>query len=336
MGSVFERVRTYAQKNNIKKVGFTFTGGEVLLLGHDYLSTLFSLARRIYHKPGPQIKLGLQTNATLIDGDYIELFKKYRINPGISFDVFGSQRRFKNGESMGQTVIDRMMLLLKNKIDFGVLVVINRNNYRRAKEMYQVLDQAGITFNTLDLHPWSYEYCPQLTISRENYVRFLKDLAKVYLANRIGSLEVFKRLLTGGPEKALFCGFAKYCLVGLRFIENNGDVYPCDTLRFKELYLGNILRDPLEKIMSSPVLAKLKGRAKNVERQCRECKYVRICSGGCMAYAYMEGDIMHKSKNACQVYKAMFEYFEKYLRKNGQEMKYLVPAPASSGKSPEH
>jgi len=312
-----------------------------LLLGHEYLSSLFSLAKKVYQRPGPKVKLGLQTNATLIDEGYLKLFKKYKISPGISFDVFGSQRRFKNGGSMSEAVIDKMILLSKNRIGFGVLAVINRNNYRRAKEMYQILDQAGISFNTLDLHPWSYEYCPQLTISRENYITFLKDLAKAYLANRkphirIGTLDVFRRLLLNGPEQARLCSFTKYCLLGLRFIENNGDVYPCDTLRFKKLYLGNILRDSLEKIMNSPVLEKLKRRTKNIELQCRKCKYVRICSGGCMAYANMEGDILHRSKNACRVNKAMFEYFEKYLKKNGKEMKYLAPASALPGKSLEH
>jgi len=303
-------------------VDLSFTGGEVLLLGRDYLARLFQASRQTFKKTKIRLDLGIQTNLTLMDKAYIKLLKRYRAAVGISFDVFGKQRRFKGGTSIDQAIIDKMILMLQNGLRFGAITVINRSNYRKGKEIFEFFNKIGISFHTINLHPWSYQFCPQLKISERKYVEFLKAMARAYLSAKkrrihMGIIDSYLNLLENGPGHASQCNFFKSCLGSIIFIENNGEVYPCCSLRYPELYLGNILKTPLEKILRSKVLARLSQRPARIERQCQNCRYVKICGGGCPAYSYLEGDILGRSRSACKIDKAMFKYFEEYLRRKG-------------------
>jgi radical SAM protein with 4Fe4S-binding SPASM domain len=57
----------------------------------------------------------------------------------------------------------------------------------------------------------------------------------------------------------------------------NGDVYPCQSY-FESL--GNILRDPWQKIWNNPLATKIRQR-EYVEPKCKDCPELHICGGGC-------------------------------------------------------
>lgn len=57
----------------------------------------------------------------------------------------------------------------------------------------------------------------------------------------------------------------------------NGDVYPCQSY-FESL--GNILKDPWEKIWHHPLAEKLR-RKDTAEEKCKECSQLQVCGGGC-------------------------------------------------------
>jgi len=57
----------------------------------------------------------------------------------------------------------------------------------------------------------------------------------------------------------------------------NGDVYPCQSY-FESL--GNILRDPWQKIWNNPLATKIRNR-EYVEPKCKNCPELHICGGGC-------------------------------------------------------
>jgi radical SAM protein with 4Fe4S-binding SPASM domain len=57
----------------------------------------------------------------------------------------------------------------------------------------------------------------------------------------------------------------------------NGDVYPCQSY-FESL--GNILKDPWEKIWNHPLATKIRNR-EYVEPKCKDCPELQVCGGGC-------------------------------------------------------
>lgn len=64
-----------------KETDITFHGGEPLLIGHDLLRKGCEII-----KSYPNTTIGMQTNSSLVDDTFIELFLKYNIQIGTSID----------------------------------------------------------------------------------------------------------------------------------------------------------------------------------------------------------------------------------------------------------
>jgi radical SAM protein with 4Fe4S-binding SPASM domain len=324
MEIILNKIKDYCLKHKIKKVYLCLTGGEVLLLGKEYLTSFFQLAQQILEQVKIKVKFSIQTNLSLMNQEYISILKNFSVSVGTSFDVFGGLRRFKNGKTADQAIIEKMILMLKNGIHFSGIVVVTTKNYKKGAGIYSFYNKIYTDFHSLKLHPWSKDYCPQLMVSPRQYVEYLKTVVQKYLRVKsnikLGDIDSYVNLLTKGPGTAYLCSFSKNCIKNGTFIENNGDIYPCCSLRYKDLYLGNILRDSLEEIYSSPVLTRLKERRKSVEEKCKGCRYAKICSGGCMAYAYGEGDILSPSKTGCAINKVMFDFIGRKLRNRGRKL----------------
>jgi uncharacterized protein len=321
MALILQKIKAYCLANKLKKVRLSYSGGEPLLLGTKYLAALSRLSDRILGQFGIEVQINVETNLTLMDEEYIRIFKKHQISVVASFDVFGQLRQFKSGVSSDQIIIDKMILMLKHRLPFSATVVVTKRNFKRGAQIYDFFKKIFIDFLTLKVHAWSGSFLPRLLISDQEYIRFLKTIADKYLEEKpnISNINVdsYVRLLQKIKDRYLLCYYAKDCLKGKVFIDNDGEVYPCSNLRYREFRLGNILCDPLEAIFDAPILKRLKQRYSYIKKECRQCKYVTICSGGCMAVAHSEGRIMGKSRSCCSINRAMFKFVWSKLKNRG-------------------
>jgi uncharacterized protein len=80
-----------AMKEEYERTGKTISlhGGEPLVLPKKDLEELFAYAKKLGGSTG------LQTNGLAIDDDHIEMFKKYDVHVGISFDGPGELNRLR-------------------------------------------------------------------------------------------------------------------------------------------------------------------------------------------------------------------------------------------------
>ena len=73
------------------------------------------------------MRFSIQTNATLINQEYIDLFKDYGIHVGISLDGYdvntNKYRVYKNGRNSFGDVIDKIRLLKKNNMRLILLIL---------------------------------------------------------------------------------------------------------------------------------------------------------------------------------------------------------------------
>jgi radical SAM protein with 4Fe4S-binding SPASM domain len=67
------------------------------------------------------------------------------------------------------------------------------------------------------------------------------------------------------------------CSVNM-MIEPNGDVIPCQS--WTQQKLGNILRDPWEKIWDHPLAVQIRNHA-FIEEECQGCEHLQLCLGAC-------------------------------------------------------
>lgn len=329
MELILNKFRTYCLQKSIKSIIFHYTGGEVLTLGKEYLTSLFKLSRQVFEESAIETGLEIQTNLTLMDEEYIDILKKHNVTVGVSFDVAGDQRRFEKDEIVDRIIMDKMNLMFKNNLRFReAIAVITRKNYKNASQIYDFYKKIQTNFYASKLRPWPERFCPELIISDQEYIEFLKALADRHLEQKepkifVSPLDSYIGLLKNGPGYEKTCLFSRNCR--FPFMEPNGDIYPCNKLRDKDLYLGNIFRDSLENILGSPILANLDRRYESIREECRGCRYLEICNGGCFVFARWEGNILGRSKSVCAVNRAMFEYIGKKLEKQGHK---LYPATA--------
>ena len=327
MAIIFTKIFDYCQKNSVESLGFTFTGGELFTLGHDYFSSLMALQQRIFKDATCRIENSIQTNLTLLDDGWLALIKKYHLEVGTSFDPYSETRVFASGQPIDDVFIDKLLLLANYTSNFSLIVMLTPRNYKNIVEIYQNLNTAGISFSPIVVDLGSAAHCPELCLSAEQYAESLKALTAEYLRedNRIfvGVIESYITALTSGlqsPAGYYLCRFVPDCFRSNIFIENNGDVFACDILRNKDFQRGNILTDTFESLINSPVSKLLRERRLTLKKDCEDCKYNEICNGGCPGFALAEGNILRKSEYHCRLNRIMFEYISQKLKERNAKL----------------
>jgi uncharacterized protein len=124
---VWEVISDYCDRRSQHTMGITFHGGEPTLIGAKRLDLL---ARRAKDVLGPRLRgLSIQTNATLIDQDWIDVFQKNDVKVGVSLDgpreVNDMFRVDHSGRSSYDKVIAGLSCLQKNNLDPSILCVVN-------------------------------------------------------------------------------------------------------------------------------------------------------------------------------------------------------------------
>src|SRR5580693_10127262 len=126
----------YSYPNSV----FAFQGGEPTLAGLPFFEKLVEFQKQ-YGRNGQSVSNALQTNATLLDKSWCDLFRAYSWLLGVSLDgpeeVNDLYRFNKEGRGTWKRVMQSVELLQKNKVEFNILCVLSQANVGRAKELYK-------------------------------------------------------------------------------------------------------------------------------------------------------------------------------------------------------
>ena len=121
--------KEHAASHGISEFKIVAHGGEPLLMGPQRLDEIFEVLRQS-SSPCP-IKFSLQTNATLMNPDFCEVFRKHRVVVGVSLDG-GNEDHNKlrvthAGKSSWSRIVEGLKLLKANAPECfgGLLCVIN-------------------------------------------------------------------------------------------------------------------------------------------------------------------------------------------------------------------
>jgi len=122
-----------------------------------------------------------------------------------------------------------------------------------------------------------------------------EPMADLYRINLLG-------MMLGRPPES--CGLSGRC--ALQFVvEADGSVYPCDFYVLDRQRMGNVHENSFKQMAFSDAAQEFL-LAPMVHDQCRECKWLGICRGGCRR----DRDNGEKIglNYFCPAYKAFFEY----------------------------
>ena len=290
----------------------SFQGGEPLLRGKEFF---IKVGKRLKNRPNTF--LAIQTNGTLIDDEWCQIFKKYNYLIGVSLDgtrEYNKCRIKPNGESAFDDVMIGIMHLKNNDVPFNVLTVLSKNVVLNVDEIYKFYRNENFRFlqfipclKPLNGGDYNQEDYP----TEKEYATFLKKLFGYYLVDiikgnyvSIRQFDNFVRLAKG--LNAEQCGMNGVCSVQF-VIEGDGTVYPCDFYCLDEYALGNVSDMDFYEMSKSPVSKKFIEESLIVEEKCKKCPYYRLCKGGCKREKI---DV-----EKCNAYKEFFAYALPHLRK---------------------
>ena len=135
---MFFNILTHAVEYNVKFLEFVWHGGEPLLFKPSFFREISRSQASIF---GANIVVTntVQTNLTVLSRDMLSFLaeRSFFDGIGVSFDPYQSQRVDTRGKLSVEIVSKNMQALIDQKIPFGVITVITRDN----------LDSVGRTFD---------------------------------------------------------------------------------------------------------------------------------------------------------------------------------------------
>lgn len=270
-----------------KFVEFIWHGGEPLLAGRKFYKKVFELQK----KYNTNIKNFLQTNATLIDKDWVSLLKDIDFSVGVSLDspleTHDLHRVDRLGKPTSRKVLDSIELLQEKKIFSGVICCISRDNYK---------DPDKILRTFLDLKIKSIKFLrvrdSPNSISLMEFNDFLFKIFNIWL--EINDPELDIRDIKSVVNVMLGGSFRECSMLGdcARFLTVycDGKIFPCDNFLDSKPF-GSVF-DSRNSIFKGKEFIQFSNWLEKINSDCPKCEWFYLCKGGCSNYK-MEKDSLY-------------------------------------------
>jgi uncharacterized protein len=335
----------------VPEVTIAWQGGEPTMMGLDFFRRSVELAERNL-RPGQRATYTIQTNGTLLDGEWCAFLKEHGFLVGLSIDgpreIHDRFRVDKGGKGSFDRVMAGLRHLQDHEVDWNALTTIHAANQDLGREVYRFLrDGCGARFmqfipiverataRTLPVanEGWggSVRDRPLYTqegglvtdrsVSPEGYGRFLIDVFEEWVRHDVG--EVFVQMFdvalanwVGEPPS--LCVHSETCGLALA-LEHTGDLYSCDHFVEPRYKLGNIKeRHMLELIVLPQQQAFGRDKRDTLPRYCRECDVRFACHGGCPKDRFEDDPYGEPGLNyLCPSFKAFFGHVDGPMRLMG-------------------
>jgi uncharacterized protein len=286
-------------------VTFAWHGGEPIMRGMDFFHKVIQYQKQ--HGAGRTIENSLQTNGTKVTDEWARFFHDHNFLIGISIDgpehCHNRYRKYSDGRDSFSKCMNGVELLVKNRVEFNTLSVVNDYNAKFPLEIYRFLKSIGSRYmqflpvvewidpgskdNELRILPAGTAKHAEITdwtVDAVDYGKFLIGIFDEWVRKDVGNYFVvtFDCVLANWMRvPPPVCVSAEYC-GNAGALEFNGDVYACDHYVFPEYRLGNIAENSLLTLMNSPFQKQFgKNKKELLPSYCRKCEYLDLCFGEC-------------------------------------------------------
>lgn len=279
------------QTASVENVTVLFHGGEPLLLSIEYYDKII----KKWRQQRDDVYFGFQTNATLIDDEWLDFFETNRDIVGISISLDGdesanSNRKGKDGKPTYPDVIRALEKLQSRNLTTGMIATLTQEALGREQELFDIVSKfSNIRF--LKLNPcydmWSDGSVPEWGILPNEYAQFVINFFNIMFDNHYfgklnvePSLSIIKSL--EGIENS-FCNFCEKKCSHFLSVYPGGRVIACDNFTLEDGMYPNLYeQDSIEELLKrkpQPLFEQLD----YLLAKCESCGYQSICHGGCLA-----------------------------------------------------
>jgi uncharacterized protein len=296
-----ERIGQHVRRHALPSVEVVLHGGEPLLAGTEFIAFLARTLRSEI-PTGVRLDLYVQTNATLIDEDVLDVLRDNGVRVGVSLDgepvTHDTRRRRVGGEGSHMGVVRGLELLSSppyRHLFAGLLCVVDLRSDPVATYEH-LLGYEAPTIDFLLPHAnWSDPPHRPPGPSAAVYGDWLiAAFDRWYSApERETSVRLFDEIIRGvlgRPVRVESIGLAPACDI---VIETDGAIEQIDAL--KSAYEGaaytglDVRRDPFDAALLMPPVAARQIGAAALADTCQRCDVRDVCGGGYYPHRYRRG-----------------------------------------------
>ena len=328
-----KKLKIYIKDNNLNNFNIVAHGGEPLLVGTKYFDDIFKTMTSILKQE--KLNFFIQTNATLMNLEFIKLFQKYKINVGISLDgdLEANQLRIDHqGRSSWKRAIEGIKLMNSNANDLfsGILCVVNfDSNPEKVIECFHSLQTNMIdlllpfyTHDSLNLNEKIKIQKQSLHWFREFFLYW--STKNKYEKIKIRIFEDAMHSVLTNDSKTDWFGHKSisYLVVqtdGSFDILDHLKVIGEDSVKIRSLN-KNIFNSSLKEIIefSSEQTNDLK--LNNLPDDCTNCKWSKNCQGGYIPHRYSKIKKFNNRSFYCDTLYSIFDLSSKFLEKQNVKL----------------
>ena len=297
-----DRVAEHARTFGLSRVRVVLHGGEPLLAGPAVIERVAESVRGAL-PASTALVLGVQTNGTLLDADFLDVFSRWGVKVGISLDGTDADhdghRRHHHGGGSITRVADGIALLTRpatRHLFSGLLCTIDVTRDPLSTYRALVRHQPPMVDFLLPHGNWTRRPPHRGADARETpYADWLLKIFDHWfdVPERSTGIRLFENimgLLLGDDVASESVGQAPCRML---VIETDGSLEQADSL--KSAYPGaavlglNVHDHPLSAALSHPAIVASQSGPAALAAECRSCPVVRICGGGMLAHRYRAG-----------------------------------------------
>lgn len=305
--------------NNYKHGEIIFHGGEPFLAGYDWYVKAFDLINQYIFKYNIRLKIGIQTNGTLLNDEIIKLFKINGANIGLSFDGLTNELTRKNTKKL----LSNMNLLKSYDMNVGSIMVITKDNCDNIIENYEY-------FNALDIDP-TFNVIHNTSMMENNLFEDLKTEKLIdgmckffnyYAVNTSNkyNMSFIDKMVANVVNSENYLRNNKQCdiwICNYRWIciSPNGDLYPCGKHWNKNYNIGNINNMSFKEAFGSENYKNYTNNILEKMNYCENnCRYFKYCMSGCPNDTLSNtGSEKMIDNSYCQLFDKLYTHIYNYI-----------------------
>jgi uncharacterized protein len=300
--SLLEPLFRFALENEYvrNRTHITWHAGEPLTMPQPFYRSAFEIADKIAknRKLGAiQIRHSIQTNGTLLNEEWCELFLKHSVHIGLSLDgpadLHDARRKTRLNANTHDKVMRGLDLLRHHQVPFSVITVLSPAAIADPVRLFEFYREHGIErvgFNTDEITGAN-----QITSLGEPHIerQYRYFMARIFeLSNeptsriRVREFARFKRrlLFSGQGSVSQLCRPLNILSIDCtgKFSTFCPELLSSTCVEYRTGFtVGNVLTHTLEEALSSPLFLKMHSEINAGVLKCRtSCEYFDLCGGG--------------------------------------------------------
>lgn len=302
-------------------------GGESTMVGKDWF--IEAHEKIIPKYPMLDYKFGIMSNGVNIDDGWIELFKKYNIDLGISYNAMHQQNLRVVSQKNDTLEVDLKRgdhienLLVKTNCSnscfkIGVIDVITNVNYKDQIEIYEFYKNINTHVSMNRVFHTKNTDKNKLDLDADDFIKEFKKYFRYWMFDVNGQHErsAIEAVALVFSYNGRTCSMTD-CRHKWLGINPLGDIYPCDRYYPDRYLVGNVkdFNSIEEMFISEGYMNYYKDVQKRFDNYCSKCEIYEECLGGCNAnYIELFGTADKQNEGFCYITKELFKFIYEIMR----------------------